>query len=871
MNRIDIIVPVYNGYDDVIKCYNSLKKHTNFDLCRVIFIDDNSPDKRILPLLKSFEDNENVIIKHNDVNQGFSANVNIGMQMSEENDVILLNSDTVVTSRWVEKIKEAAYSSEEIATVTPLSNAATLCSYPNFCEDNKIPDGMTIDSLAELIETVSLKKYPRITVAVGFCMFIKRKVIYEVGLFDAKTFGRGYGEENDFCNRAEQIGYIHVMADNTFIYHKGTASFNTEEKKQLIEAHNKILFERYPEQMAANSKYCIDNPDQYIRDNINIYRLLHNGRQTVLYLVHADFRDDCPERHGGTQYHVKDLTNGCKFEKNIIVAARESEYLTVTIYVDDKTQDFKFYIGKYDGFQKINDREIYKVLKNILIGFHVDLIHVHHVQRLSLDIFQLAQQLNIPIIMTLHDFYMICPTCKGVDSNGIFCGFVDETKCDKCLQCKRMIAPTVNWIKKWREEAYEALKICEYLITPSENCKNYFLKIYPQLKEKIKVISHGIDITIGLNDSFDCIKSENIATDKLHSFVDCCLNKEAGINRIAGWAFIEDTDSNDYEFSIKILCDGEINYYKCEKIERVDISNGFNNKKYLYSGYEATVPYAKYKGKKIEITIIIMYKGKAYTNNEKYVFKVQDYFPKSKLNVGFIGGVTVEKGTTIIRDLIQNSSNDICWYQFGEIGDEKLLKLDAPNFIKTGKYDRDDIEILLDGYGIDVVCILSCWPETFCYTLSEAFVAKKPVIGVDFGAVGERISDKYGWLVSVEHSSEEIRRILKELLNNREILENKQRNIGELILKTTEQMCVEYINLYNQFKLKKYNVENIVDYEYILQALKNSCTNARELIMKKKVEELNRKCSRLEFEINDINSTKSVKFVKNVRKILIGK
>ena len=112
---------------------------------------------------------------------------------------------------------------------------------------------------------------------------------------------------------------------------------------------------------------------------------------------------------------------------------------------------------------------------------------------------------------------------------------------------------------------------------------------------------------------------------------------------------------------------------------------------------------------------------------------------------------------------------------------------------------------------------------------------------------------------------------MKEVLNNREILENKQRNISEIILKTTEQMCVEYINLYNQFKLKKHNVEDIVDYEYILQALKDSCTNARELTMKKKIEELNRKCSRLEFEINDINSTKSVKFAKNVRKILIGK
>ena len=109
------------------------------------------------------------------------------MQYSEDRDVLLLNSDTVVTKGWMDKIIACAYSSPEIGTVTPMSNAATLCSVPVICVDNKIPENLSIDEYAELVERCSLKKYPRITAAVGFCMYIKRAVINEVGLFDAET------------------------------------------------------------------------------------------------------------------------------------------------------------------------------------------------------------------------------------------------------------------------------------------------------------------------------------------------------------------------------------------------------------------------------------------------------------------------------------------------------------------------------------------------------------------------------------------------------------------------------------------------------------------------------------------------------------
>ena len=220
---IDIIVPVYNALEDLKLCVESLKKHTDLQLDRVILIDDKSPDAAVYHYLKEAE-MPGMVVLQNEKNLGFSGTVNRGLQQSCR-DVVLLNADTIVTANWVDKLVACAYSDAAIGTVTPFSNNATLCSIPNFCEENTVPQGMSIDSYAALIERCSLKKYPRITVAVGFCMYIKREVIQRVGLFDAETFQRGYGEENDFCWRAEQMGYTHVLCDDTYIYHSGTVSF----------------------------------------------------------------------------------------------------------------------------------------------------------------------------------------------------------------------------------------------------------------------------------------------------------------------------------------------------------------------------------------------------------------------------------------------------------------------------------------------------------------------------------------------------------------------------------------------------------------------------------------------------------------------
>ena len=135
---IDIIIPIYNAFDFVKKCIETVIEHTDLTQHTLLLVNDKSTDERILPLLNSFiKDNQslNIILIDNKDNQGFVRTVNIGMQYSHH-DVVLLNSDTEVTRNWLSKIQNCAYSKPAVATVTPLSNNATLASVPVFLAEN---------------------------------------------------------------------------------------------------------------------------------------------------------------------------------------------------------------------------------------------------------------------------------------------------------------------------------------------------------------------------------------------------------------------------------------------------------------------------------------------------------------------------------------------------------------------------------------------------------------------------------------------------------------------------------------------------------------------------------------------------------------
>ena len=498
MRSIDIAIPIYNAYDYTVECIKSILKHTDLNTHTLILINDKSPDEKILPMLQKFvEENKdkNIVLLDNEENLGFVKTVNKAMKYSK-NDIILLNSDTEVTKNWIEKIEKCAYSNEYIATVTPLTNNGTICSVPNFGIDNELPSNMSLDEYADMIEKISKNRYPQLTTGNGFCMFIKRSVIDELGVFDDETFGKGYGEENDFCYRALDHGYINVLCDNTFIYHKGTQSFKkenlTQSRAALIDEHMRLLTKKHPIYVQKTDQFIANNPLRDIQQNVYINIMLYNKKK-ILYLVN-EWKEDMVMT-GGTSLHIKDIIKK-NMNENIasFVLAPDFNDLTrfkLYLYTDSIQKEifsFKTDMNQYGQINYTNNS--YKeMIEKIFETFDFDMLHVHHFLFQTFDSIYEAKKRGIYTIITLHDLYMSCPSINMV-FNDKFCENNPKRDCSVCL--KRRYGVNSNILENWRRTCNNVLHQFDKIIVPSKDTKQQFEKVYKDLD--IEVVEHGVEV-----------------------------------------------------------------------------------------------------------------------------------------------------------------------------------------------------------------------------------------------------------------------------------------------------------------------------------------------------------------------------------------
>ncbi len=785
---VDIIIPVYNALEDLKLCLQSIQKHTDLSLDRVVMIDDRSPDPNVYPYMQSMEQ-PGIVVMQNTENQGFSGTINRGLEFSDR-DVILLNSDTIVTENWVDKIVRCAYSDAAIGTVTPFSNNATLCSIPDFCQENTVPYGLNMEEYARIIERCSMRKYPRITVAVGFCMFIKREVVNTVGLFDQETFQRGYGEENDFCWRAEQLGYHHVLCDDTYIYHSGSSSFVSDEKKILMQEHEAIIQERYPIQNQKNAEYVRDNPHQYLRSNVDIYARLANGKKNILYVLHMDFRVDGNNSIGGTQFHVKDLVSRLRGEYNVFVLAREDRMLRLTAYTGDDQSAFSFYIGEKPAFQPFHHQKIEDALRQILGAFPMDLIHVHHVSGLSFDIFSLAKEMGIPLVATMHDFYMVCPTITLLQNGNAYCGACSKD-CVGCLNHEIGYTKQVDYLPLWREKCMEALNACDALVVPSQAVKDITSRVYPELASRIRVVEHGMDPFPQEIDTF-----RKGATQGLEYRIEHAFEKDY---TISGWVLQKDTDCR-YNEVLVCLQDknGVFGVYCAMTGGRQDVAQSRGDEKYLYSGFRVQIPDGAFASGALKLQLILRNNGQEFHSEEITVngYKQRE---KNRKRIAFLGGLSKGKGSEAAYQMIAQAGGDYDWYIIGGIGDPNLITLERKNLFKTDWYKRESVVAILKQNQIDMVCILSICPETFCYTLSEAQLAGIPVLAADIGALGDRIRrDDTGWLIPPMTPAKEICGKIDSIFADREEYSRVCQNVEQFCHRSIAEMAEDYAALYSE-------------------------------------------------------------------------
>jgi len=239
---IDIIIPVYRGLRETLACIDSALS-TAGEYTRVIVVDDATADTTLAAALDDLSAAGRITLLRNERNLGFVRSVNRALAASSGGDVVLLNADTLVFDDWLQRLSAAAYGDPRIGTVTPLSNDGSIASYPR-----RFGGAMGADEAAALHKLAARTHAglsAEIPVGVGFCLYIRRDCLTEVGELDAAAFGIGYGEESDFCLRAREHGWSHRVAADVFVYHAGGGSFGPR-RTALLERSQRLLNLRYP-------------------------------------------------------------------------------------------------------------------------------------------------------------------------------------------------------------------------------------------------------------------------------------------------------------------------------------------------------------------------------------------------------------------------------------------------------------------------------------------------------------------------------------------------------------------------------------------------------------------------------------------------
>ncbi|MBQ6218262.1 MAG: glycosyltransferase [Methanosphaera sp.] len=489
-NHKTIIIPIYNAFDETKKCINSVLEYTegNYEL---LLINDCSIDSRVKTYLDEIKGKyPQIKVIHNQTNKGFVATVNVGFENSI-GDVIILNSDTIVTKNWLRKLTISAYQSGEIGTVTPVSNNAGAFSVPNRSKSNPILNNLTINQMAQIVEENSNKTVIETPTGNGFCMYIKRDVITEVGNFDENTFGKGYGEENDFCMRALEKGWKHIVDDSVYIYHKGSTSFK-EESKELLSSHLKILESKYPTYMEEVHQFLksgvFNNSCTKLQNTIS--SMAENKRyKKILFVLH--------EGIGGSIYFTNDLISKISKYYDCYVLLSSGSQITLKQWKNGLFKRLKTWStnGQWhvDYYYMETFKEIYF---NVLTSLNVDLIHIQHLVKHSYDLFDLIKELKIPYVINLHDYYYICPSLNLLNDQNQYC----EGKCNSTNQCDLPIpalnnAPVINQMQdSWRKINKELLGNAEKLIVPTNYVKKVYSDVYPNISSKIDIIAHGQDL-----------------------------------------------------------------------------------------------------------------------------------------------------------------------------------------------------------------------------------------------------------------------------------------------------------------------------------------------------------------------------------------
>ena len=460
--KVDVIIPVYRGLEETRRCLQSVIDDPDRAFHRLIVIDDCSPEPEISAWLRELAGRNLIELWRNHANLGFVRSVNRGMSgASPGADVLLLNADTEVPRGWLQRLIAQAYKAEGIGTLTPFSNNAAICSYPSV-SGGRLPFGFGLAAVDEAFRQANASRSVDLPTAIGFCMYIRRACLDDVGLFDAEQFGRGYGEESDFCLRASARGWRHLLACDTFVFHAGEVSFGADAPERKRSWGQ--LTERYPHYANLIAKFVRRDPPAPCRFAASV-ALFRSAARPKILLVTQD-------RAGGVERHVRELTS--TVDALFLQLAPRGRNIELTV------------MGLAGDLVLSLPTEEMTSFVEALKQFGVSRVHIHHPLGLKDHLRALIHALDVPFDFTIHDYYTICPQIRLLDKDEQHCGEPDLFGCNACIRDRPSCG--ARDIVSWRKEHEWLLRHADRVICPTEDVRERLARY--GLAERAIVVPH---------------------------------------------------------------------------------------------------------------------------------------------------------------------------------------------------------------------------------------------------------------------------------------------------------------------------------------------------------------------------------------------
>ena len=528
---IDIIIPVYNGYDFLRPLFESIIQNTT-QRYRLLVVDDCSSDKRVFDLLKEIKTqtrNVDFVLLRNEQNMGFIASVN-KLVAHTKNHFVILNTDTEVPLGWLERLMYPILRMDKVASTTPFTNSGTICSFPRYLDDNSLFLAKSVEFIDGFFRKVNFDStFIEIPTGVGFCMGVNKQLVKQIGMFDP-VYGKGYGEENDWCQKAISKGYRNIHVTNLFVYHKHGGSFATDEKLRLLKNNLDILNKRYPNYSKEVSKVITENCLRDLR-SVLAMEIISNCSDLTVLIEHS--------LGGGAGSYVNDLLKE-KLKNDSSVLRIKFDFHASKKYMIELNYGVNVFQYVADSLDELNvflDRlRIQEILINSVVSYP-------EIERTLLMLIELRNKNEAHLVYPLHDFFPLCPSWTLVNENDEYCDIpTDYSVCARCLKnntndFKQLVSSTD--ITQWRKTWGNLLHHCDEIRCFSQSSIDIFEKCYPEHHVRLTLIPHNIS---GRFENIYELLSDEIKQSNIIGVLGA-INRPKGFNMIKQMVkFIEENN-----------------------------------------------------------------------------------------------------------------------------------------------------------------------------------------------------------------------------------------------------------------------------------------------------------------------------------------